>query len=682
MAPEAKESLFMTTLFLRALPPLAALALAAALTALLLGGLAAPPAARAQVDPAAADGLGSIAGMVVDENGTPLGGMQVDFYAFFEPGFRPGEWSSVRAVDTDAHGRYTALLTPGTYRVRFSDPAGVYGLQFYSNVTAIESAQDVVIAGNAVTGVDARLQAGGSITGALHHVGDMRVIDVAAYTLVEGEWQEVRKSTAKSPPDYSIPGLPPGTYRVCLRQDQYAASNAIPCYDHISGGVDYATDVVVAAGAVISGINLVGQDFVDYATISGTVTNEGHTPLAGIQVTAWTNGTYFTATNTDVAGTYDLPVVARGGIQVQFSNPDGLYQDQWFDGSSTITDASDLELKPFQVRDGVDAILPLGGRITGTWSNYGAFPMVHAVTVPGGNVVSSATFRLTPNYQLGGLPPGVYHVCEQHMAGGYYYTFTCYPDDAPFETAANITVTAGSTVADINRTDKLEPHGGAVLTGTIVGPNLQPLRGIYVDLLYTLDSGLILPPEEAYIATIATGVDGAYRFEGLGDGSYQVRAYDPAGIYATTYYTYTPWSQASERIKVTNGTSPVLGPLHMPIGGAISGVVQRANGLPITNAVVTLLKLEQDDLQIKETWHVDASGSYHAAGLWPGHYQVCAATDSWPFFARNCYGVIPGSPWNTNGQPVTVAAGGETAGVVITLGPTGVDSVFLPQVKR
>lgn len=672
----------MTNRSSRVVLPLVALALAAGLTALLLGVLASPPAARAQVEPAAVDGLGSIAGTVVDENDTPLAGMQVDFYAFLEPGFRPGEWSSVRAVDTDAHGRYTALLTPGTYRVRFSDPAGVYGLQFYSNATAIESAQDVVIAGNASTGVDARLQAGGSITGALHHIGYMRVIDVAAYTLVEGEWQEVRRSTAESLPDYNIPGLAPGTYRVCLRPDQYATYNAVPCYDHISGGVNYATDIVVTADDVISGIDLVGEDFVDYATISGTVTNEGHTPLAGIRVTAWTNGTYLTITITDVAGTYRLPVVARGVFQVQFSNPDGLYQDQWFNGSSTITDASDLELAPYQVRDGVDAILPLGGRITGTWSDYWAFPMVHAVTVPGGNVVSSATFRLTPDYQLGGLPPGVYHVCEQHMTGSYYYTFTCYPDDEPFETAANITVTAGSTVANINRSDKLEPPGGAVLTGTIVGPNLQPLPGIYVDLLYTLDSGWILPPTDGYIATIASGVDGTYRFEGLGDGSYQVRAYDPAGIYATTYYTYAPWSQVSERIKVTNGTSPVLGPLHMPIGGAIRGVVQRANGLPITNAVVTVLKLEQDDLQIKETWHVDASGRYHAAGLWPGHYLVCAATDSWPFFARNCYGVIPGSPWNNNGQPVTVAAGGETAGVVITLGPTGVDSVFLPQVKR
>lgn len=674
----------MTTPSSRVLPPLAALALAAALTALLLGGLAAPSVARAQVDPAAADGLGSIAGTVVDANGTPLAGMQVDFYAFFDPAYRPGEWSSVKAVGTDGDGRYATALTPGIYRVRFSDPAAVYGLQFYSGAVAVDRAKDVVVAGNAVTGVGARLQVGGSITGTQSYPGYMAADDIAAYTFTGGTWQEVRRGITDTPTGYRLPGLPPGTYHVCVRRDvSVPYDTASPCYDHISGVVAYATDVVVGAGDVISGIDLVGKDFVNYATISGTVTNEGNTPLAGIQVTAWRLGTYFTVTTTDAAGTYRLPILAQGEIQIQFSNPDGLYQDRWFDGSSTASDATDLELVPYEVRGDVNAVLAIGGRITGTWSSLGSYPTVFALAVPSGNIVGKTAYRLTPGYQLGGLPPGVYHVCEQHQVPYSTYTYVCYPDDAPFSMAANITVDAGSTVANINRSDKLPLTGGAVLTGTVVGPNQQPLPGIYVDLLRWLAPGSLGPPEVfADKATIATGANGAYRFEGVEDGSYSLRAYDPGGVYASTAYTTTPWFNWNRTFEVKDGAGPVLDAIQMPVGGAVSGVVRSASGYPISNATVSILKFDEPGIRMDEEWHVDALGRFRAARLWPGRYLVCADTNSLPLFIHNCYGVTPGFQWHSDAQPVTVTAGAETGGVVITMGPTPVTPIFLPQIDR
>ncbi|MFN8466890.1 MAG: carboxypeptidase regulatory-like domain-containing protein [Caldilineaceae bacterium] len=674
----------MTTLSPRALPPLAALALAAALTALLLGGLAAPPAARAQVDPAAADGLGSIAGTVVDENGTPLAGMQVDFYVYDNAQNSLEGWSSVATMNTGASGRYTAALTPGIYRVRFSDPAAIYGLQFYNDALTIKSAQDVVVAGNAVNGVNARLETGGSITGALRpgNLGYVTADDVAAYTFAAGEWQEVRRGTAEHVGTYRIEGLRPGTYRVCLISNLYLAYNIAPCYDHISGGVNYAVDVAVGAGEVISGIDVVGRDFVDYATISGTVTSEDHTPLPGIRVTAWTNAVYSTTTDTDAAGTYRLAVAASGEIQVQFSNPDGLYQGQWFDGS-TVTDATSLELEPFQVRSGVDAVLALGGSITGTWSDHGGYASIFAFDVPTQNIVQETGNRVTPAYQLGGLPPGVYRVCGQRLVPYLLYVLTCYPGDVPFEAAANITVTAGSTVANIDRLDRVEPPGGAVLAGTVVGPDLKPLPGMYVDLLHWRSPGDVVPPElNADIASTATGADGAYRFEGLDDGKYTVRAYDPAGVYATTYYSHTPWSALGEIIEVKHGAAPILSPVQLPIGGAISGVVQRANGQRVNDAAIMVTRLDWDFVPISAAWNVDATGRYLATGLWPGSYRVCATTPSQPLYAFSCNRADQAYYWFNSAQPVTVTAGLNTVGVVITLGPIPNVSVFLPQIKR
>lgn len=674
----------MTNRSSRIVPPLVALALAAALTALLLGGLAAPPAARAQVDPTAADGLGSIAGTVVDENGTPLAGMQVDFYIYDNAQSALDGWSSVRTVSTGTNGRYSAVLTPGIYRVRFSDPADVYGLQFYNDAATIKSSQDVVIAGNAVDGVNARLGAGGTITGALRpgNLGYLAAGDVAAYTFAAGEWQEVRRGTAEQLGTYQIEGLPPGTYRVCMRSNLYLAYNIAPCYDHISGGVDYAADVVVGAGEVISGIDLVGKDFVDYATISGTVTSENHTPLPGIRVTAWTNGFYSTITTTDASGTYRLAVVARGEFQVQFSNPDGWYQGQWFDGS-TVTNATNLELEPFQVRSNVDAILAVGGKITGTWSDHGAYASVAAFDVSTQHIVQQTEYRMTPEYQLGGLPPGVYRVCEQRLVPYLFDVLACYPGDVPLQDAANITVTAGSTVANIDRLDRMEPPGGVALAGTVVGPDLKPLPGMYVDLLNWRSYGGEVPPLlNAGIASTATGADGAYRFEGLDDGKYTVRAYDPAGVYATTYYTHTPWSYMSAMIEVKNGAAPILAPLQMPAGGAISGVVQRANGRRVTDAAIMVTRLDWDEVPISAAWDVDAAGRYHASGLWPGSYRVCANTPSPPLYEFSCSHATQAYYWFNSTQPVTVTAGLDTAGVVITLGPIPDVSVFLPQIKR
>ena len=105
----------MTTPSSRVVMPLVAFALGVALMALLLGGLAAPLAARAQVDPAAADALGAV-GLVTDPEGRPAEGIQVDFYSEIHPHpLLPWYVDSLRTVSTDATGSYATALSPGIY---------------------------------------------------------------------------------------------------------------------------------------------------------------------------------------------------------------------------------------------------------------------------------------------------------------------------------------------------------------------------------------------------------------------------------------------------------------------------------------------------------------------------------------------------------------------------------------
>lgn len=668
---------------------LAAVGLACALAAGLLGALGATPAARAQMDPAAREGLGSIAGAVADKTGAPLAGIQVDLFAYvYLPGGEQG-WKSVRTARTAADGRYAAALTPGVYRVRFSDPGGVYALQYYSHSLTLESAQDVVIAGNAVVGIDGRLQAAGTIGGALHleHLPFLYTGKVGAYTLAGGTWQVAQTSDITGDSTggvaYLLAGLPAATYRVCLTEPVDGYQRVQPCYDRIAGGVGYATDIAVQAGERVTGIDLWDQGFTDLATLAGRVTDAEGAGLPDIGVTIFsTEGDYYSFyTSTNAAGDYAFQVVAPAVVALQFSNQEGLYVSRSYSGT--------VALQRAEVRSGLDISLTLGGRITGVWTFDGSNAGLVAIDVQDPLRQYAAAETYTAMYRIGGLPAGVYRVCDlrwQIIAPGYGYS--CYPDGAPYTAAANITVTTGSTVADINYVKTVPPPTeGAAVTGAVRGPDGQPLAGIDVALLlFTLSAAANDPATAAaggatFPAHTETAADGTFRFEGVVDGLYAARAYDPAGVYATTYYPNRPPWSAGEWVEVVNDQSPDPLAIQMPLGGALSGWVQGAGGQLVPRTYVTLIETG-DGGQLIEYWPVDRNGRFAITGLWPAIYRVCATTDVWPFTGTRCYGSVPGKLQTEVYQPVTVTAGMTVTGVGITLGPMPENSVFLPAVEH
>lgn len=223
-----------------------AAAWAAALLLLFLIGYRQP--VQAQGDPDGVQPLGSLSGRVTDENGAPLRGIRVEFYA-------TSRQESVRSTTTGVDGRYSAPLVTQIYAAKFSDPAGVYALQFYSGALTLADAHELSVAGNQVQNIDAQLSQAGAITGVVHVSG--RANHLLAYARIDGEWQAVQEAAGW--PQYEIIGLPAGRYRVCFSNTIVSSEDVVPCYKGVISGVENAADIRVAAGEVISGIDLFGD---------------------------------------------------------------------------------------------------------------------------------------------------------------------------------------------------------------------------------------------------------------------------------------------------------------------------------------------------------------------------------------------------------------------------------------
>ena len=659
--------------WVKLLMPAVALAL---LGALLMGlpNLALP--ARAQVEPAGVEELGSVQGQVTDESGAPLAGIQVGFLV--KTG--SASWSEpVLTAATDAAGQYTARLRAGVYILRFSDPQGVYAQQYYRGAQTLAGAADIVLMGNSVQGANARLRKGGSIAGRVR-APLQNGNQVGAYTLEGGSWQlAAQTGEVDAQGNYQFQGLPEGVYRVCLLQMLDYDNPIRPCYDRISSGLSRATDVTGTSGSAVTGVDIVDVGFRDLAAISGTVTDEQGTPLAGVWAIAsartWMWGWNTAAlTQTDAAGVYQLHLPMPASYRIRFENPEGLYiGEEYMDPGDPDLPAV-LTLQPYERRDGIDAQLALGGRITGTVSFVGQLPaagfqVMAFDAAPSPNIFGPGLYDpLTRQYQLGGLPPGAYRVCGLPFGavGG------CYSGNVQYKDAAYVTVTAGSTVPSIDLVLGWTTALTSVLTGAVRGPDGQPLAGIRVDLFFF--TPFPFEPQYALLAaSTETAADGSYRFEGLADGEYYVRFTDPTGVYAATYYegSYTPGY--AQPILLENGrtTEPIDGRLQP--GVAIGGWVQGPDGQGIADAQISAYCRSTSCHAIWDLptiAYTDYAGRYSLRGLAPGEYNICAQPTVKPLYTVRCY------------YPLMFAPGEERTNIDIRLGPATLQWLYLPAIGR
>ncbi|AJE02313.1 carboxypeptidase regulatory-like domain-containing protein [Geobacter pickeringii] len=296
---------------------------------------------------------GSISGTVTDStNGAGVRYAQVAAYDTLT-----GNLADI--TSTDFRGTYTLSGLPsGTYNVRFDgrwSAMGGYLSSWYKDArTRVDAIPLTVSAPNVLTGIDASLARGGSISGTIkiNSCPSPEAVLVRAYDAITGEVVSSSWSWTSFNSNFVINGLPGGNYKIefdtldsgFIRQwykdrEDMVHADTIP----VSG-----TENITAIDALL----LPGG-----GSISGIVTDEENKGIAFHEVklfNAFTQGLVGTS-HTDQDGKYFLKGLNTGSYLVFFEGSD-QFAGRWFNWKGK-KKASVVTVKAPGALSGIDGVL-------------------------------------------------------------------------------------------------------------------------------------------------------------------------------------------------------------------------------------------------------------------------------------------------------------------------------------
>jgi len=334
------------------------------------------------------------------------------------------EWRA--SATTDGNGLATLdNLPPGTYTVKAGGGDALYKAEYLVDITVSEFG----VAEGTVT-----LSQGGMITGSVF--SDNAVVAGATVAVYDGDSNLVNSSITDANGDYTVGGLPPGTYKVSAHNEPVFATVYWPEAEAIADG----------SAIVITGVETATADFANVprrTSLSGTVTVP-----AGEKVFQMTVAVYDSLTFTEQDFVYAQP----DGTYEVYALP-GTYVLAAGEGSDLVNTFSDeLTVDVLPLVD-IDFSLVPGGTISGLVVDEGEFPApnvyVDFYTVSGNVVtyVDSAVTNATGDYLSPNLPEATY---VMQAYGDPLYSNVWYPDAAEPAGATTISLLAYEDIEDID----------------------------------------------------------------------------------------------------------------------------------------------------------------------------------------------------------------------------------------
>lgn len=517
---------------------------------------------------------GSIAGVVTGEAGAPLEGVRVQLFRCdedFDPLQQRDCWTLLWGEGTEgataADGSFSIEgLVPGTYRASINPQVATaqYVYEYWDAAAEFEAATDITVAAGETATIEPTLELGATVSGRVVDEAGQPVSGGFVYAYLSSDLTGTRGgASVASDGSYTITGLPSGEYLL----------KAGPGWGSESELVDeYWQDVYDADAA--ARVDLVGgQSFAadfelnDGAVIEGTVTADG-APVAGIEVAASYAGTsnHYVATVKGVTaadGTYRLGGLEDGEYVVGFSDFDGEWAHQYWQGAVDRASSTHLELSPGDVAEAIDANLTAGGALAGTLteraesagvpSAQAYFDVLRKNSSGVWETVVSEQADAAGAYEVSGLAPGEYTVMSHGSWSANwaktYYGGGFFQDEAA---VAAVTAQAATTGVDV------EAAPGVQISGSIIDENGGPATGANLHLLYERAPGVWASPEQISGA----GDDISFRMGGLPPGNYVVEFADRSG--AADPYVTQFWENAATRDAATV--------LEAPNGGAFTGI--------------------------------------------------------------------------------------------------------------
>ncbi len=258
-------------------------------------------------------------------------------------------------------------------------------------------------------------------------------------------------------------------------------------------------------------------------SISGTVTGPGGTPLADIQVIAYSESAYaMGATAAD--GTYSMSAQPDSYL-VYFYDLNGAQPAGYYSSSGYTADQHAATAVVVTSGDvsGISVQLPspiwIKGKVTGPGGVALADITVGAYSEAfnnGNNTVTAAdgTYAVA-------LTPGSYVVGFDDYAGSYSSGYYSTGGFTASSASATPVVVTSSDVTGINVQLPLAIH----IAGVVTGPGGVPVEGVWVDVeSQTFGNAAITDASGHYSVVVVPG-------------TYQVSYFDPAGVYPFGYYS-------------------------------------------------------------------------------------------------------------------------------------------------
>lgn len=591
---------------------------------------------------------GSIAGTVTDEiSGLPLEGVLVTAHDLSAGG--------TYTVTTAADGTYAVPVPAGWFAVIFEDHLGGHVAEAWDNAPAsVEYASFFeVVSGESVTGVDAALALGGTVSGVVTNTSGEPLEGVCAFVYTP-DYPSWAGGCTDASGFYRTTGLPSGDGYIVRFEDENGP-HISQYFDGVANRAD-ATPVSVTVGSDTPGVD---ATLVRGGTFSGVVTDsQSGEPIEGARVTVYgTNGSWYGSRETDATGNYTTGGLQAGVYRLQISGSyDSGYLFEYYDDAPDLESALELPLEFGQDMTSVDAALQMGGSISGTVTDVDTGvgvpnACVVAYAVETGEYVSSACADDAGYYELRGLRTGSYALEIDGRYEGYLSTW--YLDQPDRSTATPVDVVAGEATAGIDQALVLGGSIAGTVTDAVDG---GPAVSVYV-CAYPLGSTDCSNSDYSDAA-------GAYHIGGLPAGTYEVRfASSSSDKYRETWFDGASTRAEAAPVAVELSTT-VTADQALERTGSISGsVTDAATGEPIRYGSVHAYTRSGTSLSYVSYGSV-SDGSYTLWGLTDTSYVLEFSASDHPTIWYDS------QPTGLLATPVQASFGVDTPGIDQAL-PTG-----------
>jgi protocatechuate 3,4-dioxygenase beta subunit len=489
------------------------------------------------------------------------------------------------SAQTNSEGAYTLThIVPNVgYYVEFSDCNSTreYLTQYYEGTSEYSSAKTITPTSSPLTGIDAHLEKGASISGTVtdaegHPITtqDICVNAEMEYSSGDDHYTEtVGSAMTNASGEYSIKDLLAGSYKVYFYDCYGSKRNDVPQYYDGSSSSSTASLVVLSTGGAEHNIDASMQPA---TSISGHVyAGAGtSTPLADVCVYAYLaseEGDYNVVSSADTAtdGSYTLlHLTPSTGYKVRFydCNATREYLTQYYNDASEYSSATILTPTVAEPSTEIDANLEKGASISGTVTDSEDHPITTqdiCVNVsPSGyesyseNDYGYATTNSSGEYKVGALAPGSYDVefsdCD-YTDGTRNDLPQYYKDQPTYSTAEPVTLTAMQEQTGIDAS--MQPAtsiSGHVYAGAGTS---TPLQDVCVEAYLASE-----PDNYDPVSYADTATDGSYTLLHLTPSTgYKVEFYDCDDPTAYETQFYEDASEYTSAKTVTPTTSPTTG---------------------------------------------------------------------------------------------------------------------------